>query len=136
MEDFELLSDCRTENDSNATDSDYYPENYFDKDDDTDYEDKEYITEDNMDIDCGLYIPPALKLRRIYEGTGTTIADLVNACMYNSAAVALRYNRRSLKVIDGQLYAVPLGEKSLGVTLRTRPTPSANRTLDVNLCYL
>jgi hypothetical protein len=136
MEDFELLSDCRTENDSNATDSDYYPENNFDEDDDTDYEDKEYITEDNMDIDCELYIPPALNLRRIYEGTGTTIADLVNACMYNSAAVALRYNRRSLKVIDGQLYAVPLCEKSLGVTLRTRPTPSANRTLDVNLCYL
>jgi hypothetical protein len=80
--------------------------------------------------------PPALNLRRIYEGTGTTIADLVNACMYNSAAVALRYNRRSLKVIDGQLYAVPFCKKSLGVTLRTRPTPSANRTLDINLCYL
>jgi hypothetical protein len=71
-----------------------------------------------------------------YQGTGATIPEIVNCCVYNNAAVAMRYNKRSLRDIDGLICASPLSESSLGVTLRTLPTPSSNRSLDVNLCYL
>jgi hypothetical protein len=71
-----------------------------------------------------------------YQGTGATIADIVRCCVCNSAAMAMRHNQKTLKNVDGKICAAPLSEKSLGITLRTRPTPSSNRALDVNMCYL
>jgi hypothetical protein len=69
-------------------------------------------------------------------GSAATIRDIVYCCIHTNAACSMRYNKRSLRDIKGYTCAGPLTEKSLGLTLRTRPTPSPNRAMDVSLCYL
>jgi hypothetical protein len=76
------------------------------------------------------------QLQQTKIGTAATITDIVYCCIYTSAACAMRYNKRSLRTIEGIICEGPLTETSLGLTLRTRPTPMPNRALDVNLCYL
>jgi hypothetical protein len=69
-------------------------------------------------------------------GTGVSITDVICCCMFNSAACAMRYNQKSLQQLRKKMCAAPLIDKSLGITLRTRPTPSSNRAFDVVSCYL
>lgn len=69
-------------------------------------------------------------------GTAATIGDIVYCCIYTSAACAMRHNKRGLRVIDGKTCAGPLTDKSLGLTLRTRPTPLPNRALDATGRFL
>jgi hypothetical protein len=70
------------------------------------------------------------------SGSSASIEEVVYSCIFNNAACAMRYNKGGIRTIDGAPFATPLLDLALGNTLRTRPTPSSNRSLDVNLCYL
>jgi hypothetical protein len=134
--DYEPLDerDSIDEDDNETTDSDYEPiaeSDLVDEDDKKPAAKKHSIDEDGN----GPTVPASHKTV-VAVGTSATVSDIVSCCVFVSAANALRYNKKNLRVIGGIVCASPLDEKSLGVTLRTRPTPSPNRTLDVNLCYL
>jgi hypothetical protein len=149
----------RNKNTSDAEDSDYQPEseadNYkysydspseyaaeigtlpdrgYHSDSDSDYEletmEEALISEENNQ--CA----ESPRISIPYVGTGATIQEIVSCCVFVSAACAMKHNKQCLREIGGSVCASPMDEKSLGVTLRTRPTPSPNRNLDVNLCYL
>jgi hypothetical protein len=70
------------------------------------------------------------------RGTVASISDIVNCCVFGSAACSLRYNKKGLQRVRRRLCAMPLNDTSLGTRLRIKPMPSPNRALDVNLCYL
>jgi hypothetical protein len=70
------------------------------------------------------------------HGTVASVADIVYCAVFASAACSMRFNQDNLVNVDGKICAAPLKEGFLGSCLRTRPIPSPNRTLDVNLCYL
>jgi hypothetical protein len=70
------------------------------------------------------------------DGTNASIPDVVNCCVFASAAGSMRFNRRNLVEVDGKICSAPLNDVSLGNLLRVKPIPMPNRILDVNLCYL
>jgi hypothetical protein len=74
--------------------------------------------------------------QELSRGTSATISDIVHCCVFISASCAMRYNQNSLHHVNDGINAAPLQEHALGIILRTRPTPTPNRALDVNLCYL
>jgi hypothetical protein len=156
----------QTKNSSDADDSDYQPESEANEPESEadDFEDsgdspEEYAAEETGLDDIGYQsdfnsdyefetVENALILEETlpygqsppvsipYEGTGATIPKIVSCCVFVSAACAMKHNKQCLREIGSIVCASPMDEISLGVTLRTRPTPSCNRNLDVNLCYL
>jgi hypothetical protein len=70
------------------------------------------------------------------NGTSASIADVVCCNVFCSSVCSMRYNKKTLRDVDGKLCAAPLMDTLIGTCLRIKPIPSPNRALDVNLCYL